>query len=126
MQDPAATIYCSNNRCQAPNPQDNKYCQQCRTPLILRYLWAVGEGIKAYTPGEIIADRYQLKLSAIVLDTKPGLPPQIPQEIPNKITPYLRLFPYRLHIPQVYGQLLLRDRGQNSENLVTRIWCYSS
>ncbi len=67
------------------------------------YLWAVGEGLKAYRPGEIIAARYQVQRGRIWLDTQPEQMPEMPEEIPGTIEPYLRLFPYRLHIPQVYG-----------------------
>ncbi|MGE5660177.1 MAG: PP2C family protein-serine/threonine phosphatase [Actinomycetota bacterium] len=67
------------------------------------YLWAVGEGIKAYQPGELIAGRYLLKSGQIVQDTQPEVWPEMPEEISSAILPYLRLFPYRLHIPQLYG-----------------------
>src|SRR5919199_4170125 len=105
MENPAATLYCSNTRCQAPNPQSNKFCQQCRTPLLRRYLWALGQRIEAYKAGEVLADRYMLVGQHILLDTKPGMSPETPQEIPQGIAPYLRLSPYGLHIPQVYGRL---------------------
>ena len=113
MENPAATLYCSNTRCQAPNPQSNKFCQQCRTPLLRRYLWAIAQGIEDYQLGEAIADRYLLVRQRIVLDTKPGMPPETPQEIPQGIAPYLRLFPYGLHIPKVYGCVTPKD-GRSS------------
>ncbi|MEB3339794.1 protein phosphatase 2C domain-containing protein [Okeania sp.] len=71
------------------------------------YLWAIGEGIKTYRPGQIIADRYQVEQSKILLDTQPQKMPEMPQEIPGKIRPYLKLFSYRLHIPQVFGLVSL-------------------
>ena len=67
------------------------------------YLWAIGEGIDTYRPGEIIAERYQVQHGRILLDTQPEKMPEMPEEIPGIIEPYLRLFPYRLHIPQVFG-----------------------
>ncbi len=115
MANPEATLHCSNTRCQSPNPQSNKFCQQCRTPLLKRYLWAVGQGIDAYKPGEILAGRYVLVHQRIVLDTKPGSPPETPQDIPQGLTPYLRLSPYKLHIPQVYGRLTPTQRDRRSE-----------
>lgn len=115
MENPAATIYCSNIRCQAPNPQSNKFCQQCRTPLLRRYLWAVGQGIEAFKPGEMIADRYVLVNSRVLLDTQPGTPPETPFDIPPSLAPYLRLAPYGLHIPQLYGRLLPMDKRSRSE-----------
>jgi protein phosphatase len=56
--------------------------------------------------GELLADRYLVISKALVLDTKPGLLPQTPNgEHAQAVKPYLRLFPYRLHVPQVYGIL---------------------
>jgi serine/threonine protein phosphatase PrpC len=106
MKNSAATINCPNPRCLAPNPLSHNFCQKCRTPLPKRYLRAVGEGIDAYQTGDILADRYWLKGSRILLDTKPGLPPEAVDEIPEEILPYLKLSPYQLHIPQVYGLLM--------------------
>ncbi|MGD1714154.1 protein phosphatase 2C domain-containing protein [Hydrocoleum sp. CS-953] len=67
------------------------------------YLWAIGEGSKTYRPGEMIAERYQVQHGRILLDTQPHKMPDLPEEIPGEIEPYLKLFPYRLHIPQVFG-----------------------
>jgi serine/threonine protein phosphatase PrpC len=67
------------------------------------YLWALGEGIDALPAGTLIADRYLLKHNQIVVDTRPELFPEIPDGISEEIAPYLRLFPYRLHLPLVYG-----------------------
>lgn len=104
MEQDAATLYCPNELCQAANPLKHNYCQQCSTPLPKRYLWAVTEGKSLGHDGAILADRYLIISQFVVLDTKPGLVPQIPeQESLQKLRPYLRLFPYRLHVPQVYG-----------------------
>jgi serine/threonine protein phosphatase PrpC len=67
------------------------------------YLWAVGEGIKACRPGDLIAGRYLLKRDRLLVDTQPEHLPELPEEIPSIVTPYLRLFAYQLHVPQVYG-----------------------
>lgn len=115
MENTAATIYCSNTRCQAPNPQSNKFCQQCRTPLIRRYLWAIGQGIEAFKLGDVIAGRYKVVQPRILLDTKPGTPPETPPDIHPSIAPYLRLSPYGLHVPQVYGRLRLGEGRRGSE-----------
>lgn len=109
MVNPVAQIYCSNTRCQAPNPQSNKFCQQCRTPLLRRYLWAIGEGIETYQQGEVLAERYLVVGPRILLDTKPGLPTDAPPDIPVGIAPYLRLSPHKLHLPQPYGWLTLTE-----------------
>lgn len=67
------------------------------------YLWAVGEGIKACRPGDLIAGRYLLKRDRLLVDTLPEQLPELPEDIPSIVTPYLRLFAYQLHVPQVYG-----------------------
>jgi len=115
MDNPAATLHCPNTRCQAANPQSNKFCQRCRTPLLRHYLWAIGRAIEAYKPGELIGDRFVLVGSSVLLDTQPALPPETPHEIPQSIAPYLRLSPYRLHLPQVYGRLIVPVGGRYSE-----------
>lgn len=104
----AAKIICPNQLCQTPNPETQMFCQQCRTSLPKRYLWVVGNGLEAYKPGKLLAERYLYKRDRILLDTKPGFIPSFPAELSDRILPYLRLFPYRLHIPQVYGQLILK------------------
>lgn len=105
MENPAAMLNCSNTRCQAPNPQSNKFCQQCRTPLLRRYLWAIGQTSVSWQSEELIDDRYLVVSQQVLLDTKPGILPQTPAEIPQHIAPYLRLSPQSLNIPQVYGCL---------------------
>lgn len=82
------------------------------------YLWAVGEGIKACRPGELIAGRYLLtKRDRIVVDTEPEHLPEMPEEVPTNALPYLRLFTYRLHIPQVYGMI-----PRATSKLSTDLW----
>lgn len=115
MENPAATIHCSNIRCQAPNPQSNKFCQQCRTPLLRRYLWAIGQGVEGFQPGDAIAGRYVLIQARVLLDTQPGMPPETPLDIPGNLTPYLRLAPYSLHVPQLYGRLIPLEGRSRSE-----------
>jgi protein phosphatase len=125
--------------CQALNPETHRFCQQCRAILPKRYLYALGKGIETLKEGQLLADRYliakggegannehsagdsqpfgvgSLKHNRIVLDTKPGLPPEFPSDIPPAITPYLRLFPYRMHVPQVYGVATLEKKGKSEE-----------
>lgn len=115
MENPAAMLNCSNTRCQAPNPQSNKFCQQCRTPLLRRYLWAIGQGADSFKLQEMIDDRYLVVSQRVFLETKPGMPPETPQEVPPNIVPYLRLSPYSLHIPQVYGSLTLKQGRSSSQ-----------
>lgn len=125
--------------CQAINPESHRFCQQCRAILPKRYLYALGKGIETLKEGQLLANRYLiekggetahkehsagdnqpfgmgcLKHNRIVLDTKPGLPPEFPSDIPPAIAPYLRLFPYRLHVPQVFGVATWEKKGKSEE-----------
>ncbi len=116
MQNDAANIYCPDPNCQAPNLEANNFCQKCRTPLPRRFLWALYEGKTTWKPGEILAERYLYKGEKIFLDLKPGEPPVMPEEVPPAIAPYLKLFPERLHVPQVYG-LLPRSQSRQASDI---------
>jgi protein phosphatase len=119
MENDAATLYCPNELCQAPNPLTHKFCQRCSTPLPKRYLWAVADGMSLAHPGELLADRYLVISKSVLLDTKPGFLPETPEvDSLQIIRPYLRLFPYRLHVPQVYGILSVDVGGINREILL--------
>ncbi len=95
-------LYCPNPNCQASNSETQSFCQTCGTFLPKRYLWALGSGITSYRPGDLLGDRYLCKGLQIFFDTKPGLLPEPFREIPPVYTSYLRLVPYRVHVPQVY------------------------
>ncbi len=101
MHNDAAMIQCPNCFCQALNPESNRFCQTCRTRLPKRYLWIAGA--EEIAPKALIGDRYQVQQSRIVLDTKPGQPPEIPIDLLPVMEPYLRLVPYRLQVPQLYS-----------------------
>ncbi len=103
MQNDQPVLQCPNFFCQALNLESHRFCHKCRSPLIKRYLWAVGSGLEAVASGELVGDRYLLKTGQILLDTKPGLSPESPSEIPASWEVYLRLSPLRLHVPQIYG-----------------------
>ena len=81
MTNSAGTIQCPNYSCQADNQQSDKFCHSCGTPLIKRYLWAMGSGIDPYKLGDAIADRYLLVRERILLDTTPAVPPDTPEEV---------------------------------------------
>ncbi|MEH2324025.1 MAG: protein phosphatase 2C domain-containing protein [Nostoc sp.] len=119
MENDAATLYCTNESCQAANPLTHKFCLRCSTPLTKNYLWTVVDGPSVGSPGEILADRYLVLDKFVLLDTKPGLlalTPELDHLQPLKA--YLRLIPYRLHIPQVYGVLFLGDGLSHREILL--------
>jgi protein phosphatase len=104
MPNPPATIQCSNIHCQASNPLNNNFCEQCSTPILKRYLRVSGQETLPLTRGELIGDRYLVEHPRLVLDTKPTQIPEIPEEIPTVILPYLKLFPHRLNLPQIHGE----------------------
>ncbi|MEH1902947.1 MAG: protein phosphatase 2C domain-containing protein [Nostoc sp.] len=119
MENDAATLYCPNENCQAANPLTHKFCQRCSTPLPKNYLWAVVDGPSVGSPGQILADRYLVLDKFVLLDTKPGLLALTP-ELDNfqPLKAYLRLIPYRLHVPQVYGVLFVADGPSPGEILL--------
>lgn len=103
-----AAMLCPNESCQTPNSLTSKFCQKCCTLLPKRYLWAAADGVSVAQPKELLAERYLVISKSVLLDTKPGIPPQTPDvESLPAVRPYLRLFPYRLYVPQVYGVLQL-------------------
>lgn len=114
------TLHCADVRCKAPNSSQDEVCKRCGSPLIRRYLWVVGEGLLPVNPEQaqghdgLIQERYRWvndpsdpQLGRIVLDTRPGEIPEMPppKRLPAALIPYLRLFPYRFSLPQVYGLL---------------------
>ena len=103
------TLHCANARCQSANSSHDAICQRCGTPIPRRYLWAVGPS-EAFPKevGHLIESRYYVISDRLVLDTSPGLLPEIPppeEDLPATFQPYLRLFPHRYAVPQVYGLL---------------------
>ena len=103
MDRDATQIYCPNTSCQAPNAERNKFCQRCRTLLPKRYLWAIETGRDRAPLPRILDERYVLKGDRVYLDTHPGLLPHVPETVPDEIRAYLRLFPFRWNVPQIYG-----------------------
>lgn len=108
MANSGVILHCSQSDCQAANPESHQFCAECNTPLIRHYLRTIGAEVDRQ-PGDLIGDRYVLIQSRIVLDTKPALSPNFPEETPEELLPYLRLFSQRLHVPQIYGRLLSEE-----------------
>lgn len=104
MSDSKPQLCCPNPACAAPlNPLGTLVCIACQTPLIYRYLWAVGQRVEHPSVGTQVAGRYYVTAPQIWLDTQPGLPPEIPVDWSDEVLPYLHLYPQRLHVPEVYG-----------------------
>ncbi|MFB2894114.1 serine/threonine-protein phosphatase [Aerosakkonemataceae cyanobacterium BLCC-F50] len=87
-------------------------------PSMNRYLWASDPASAQIPPEVLIQDRYQVIAPQIWLDTQPEAPPYVPQELPEEIIPYLRLFPQRLHIPEVYGVAVLSEEPNSAEAIL--------
>lgn len=78
-------------------------CAACQTPLLYRYLWAVGKAAAALPTGTQVTGRYYVTAPQIWLDTQPSLPPDVPPTWSEAVLPYLYLYPHRLHIPELFG-----------------------
>ncbi len=81
---------------------------------IYRYLWAADPAVGQISPGRLIQGRYEVVSPQIWRDTQPEQPPCIPEELPDEIIPYLRLFPQRLHVPEVHGWAVLGDEPETA------------
>lgn len=72
-----------------------------------RYLWAAGAVAAQIQPPETIQSRYQVVAPQVWRDLQPESPPLLPSEISQTLQPYLKLFPWRLHVPEIYGMAVL-------------------
>ncbi|NJM66864.1 MAG: SpoIIE family protein phosphatase [Acaryochloris sp. RU_4_1] len=109
MQNSLPQLHCPNLRCRAINTDRDQFCQKCGTYLPKRFLWAVGSGAYTFDVGDLLGDRFLFRGSQVVFDTQPGLPLKMDIDLPETLVPYLKLFPYRLHIPQIYTLLSLDE-----------------
>ncbi|WP_414550304.1 protein phosphatase 2C domain-containing protein [Anabaena sp. CCY 0017] len=115
-------IYCVNPDCTNPmNPAGESVCGSCQTPLVHRYLWASGSFSAAISPGTKVLDRYEVITQQVWLDTQPGLPPTVPEELPTAVMPYLRLYQERLHLPEVYGLVHTEEAGADDILLLENV-----
>jgi protein phosphatase len=104
MSSSYSLIQCPNPDClYAENLLGRPLCDRCQTPLVYRYLWAVGVGADQIPSGTVVGDRYNVIAPRVWLDTQPASSPHTLPDLPDIALPYLRLFPQRLHIPVVYG-----------------------
>lgn len=107
MQQAAPIIYCPNLRCRTANPEGVCVCPRCGTSIPHRYLWVADSSLHAYEAGDVVLDRYLFRSAQVVVDTQPGLPLSSAFDIPDRVLPYLKLFPFRLHLPQLYSLIKL-------------------
>ncbi|MDX2228624.1 MAG: PP2C family serine/threonine-protein phosphatase [Leptolyngbyaceae cyanobacterium bins.349] len=113
-------VYCPNLNCSAPlNPMGNQVCDRCQTPLVYRYLWAVGAAVLSIPVGSLVAGRYHIKAPQVWLDTQPSLQPDFPDlDLPDDVQAYLHLSPQRLHVPEVYGVCAVSVGSENRDRSV--------
>jgi len=94
-------IECSNPNCYSLNPETNRFCQVCGAPLEFVFLWVTGDPLVGVELERPYQERYRLRGPNLLLDLQPGRQPVSLDTIPVEAQPYLRLFPFRLHLPQV-------------------------
>lgn len=100
-----ATVYCP--ACNRENLEAFENCHACQTPLPKRYLRVIWpEARLPLETGSYLAGRFLVRGPELVLDTQPGDPPPYTDTHVSLIEPYLKLFGWRLHIPQVFGLLV--------------------
>lgn len=87
-------------------------------PPVETYLWAVGEKAAQIPPGTLIANRYEVVSEQLWRDTLSTNLPDAPSELSALALPYLHLFPYRLHVPEIYGICLDRHSPEPIEVLL--------
>lgn len=113
MSTSVASLYCP--QCGTANLESQPECQSCSAVLPKRYLWAVGDVslLEAADLNPAVKERFVAKAPKVFLDTQPGMHPPDAPAISTAALPYLRLFAYRLHIPQIYAVFA---RSLSSEN----------
>jgi len=104
-------IQCPNPECRHPNSLSDRQCEQCNTPLVHQYLWAVGANVAEFPVGAIVGGRYAVTSPRIWLDTQPAQLPDVSFNLPDAALPYLHLYVDRLHLPGLYD---LYAQGQDA------------
>ncbi|MFN3925946.1 MAG: PP2C family protein-serine/threonine phosphatase [Pseudanabaenaceae cyanobacterium] len=85
-----------------------------------RYLWAADLDVSKFPAGSLIADRYRVVHSQVVVDTQSYRLPEIPDDFSEQAIAYLRLSKYLLHLPRPYG-LLTEEIGQGELLLLENV-----
>jgi serine/threonine protein phosphatase PrpC len=89
--------------------------QEQATAVEQQYLWAVGLDTDTFPPDSLVADRYRVTSSQIVVDTDAFSLPELPLEFQTYVVSYLKLSRLSLHLPRPYGLLLLGEELNLSE-----------
>jgi protein phosphatase len=113
MQQALPVIYCPNLKCRTANREGERLCKQCGTSLPQRYLWVVGTKSAADPVKSSLLGRYLFRGPQVVIDTQPGIPLASSFDVTDDILPYLKLFPFRLHLPQVYSLLTIESSTES-------------
>lgn len=124
-------IQCSNPSCRSISTPPASRCKVCQTPLLYRFLLAVGHGAFSTRPGALIAGRFLVwndgsKYSSesvpvghqIWLDTRPDHPPPTLDTVPASVLNYLKLFALAQHIPRPYAYLTPEQTGLSATVLL--------
>jgi protein phosphatase len=77
--------------------------------LLPRYLWASEGQATPMTADNLVENRYQAIAPQLWQDTKPQEPPEILFPLPSTALAYAHLYPYKLHLPQLYGFCSLKQ-----------------
>ncbi|MCY7333036.1 MAG: protein phosphatase 2C domain-containing protein [Pseudanabaena sp. CAN_BIN31] len=89
--------------------------QEQATAVEQQYLWAVGLDTDTFPPDSLVADRYRVISSQIVVDTDAFSLPELPLEFQTYVVSYLKLSRLSLHLPRPYGLLLIGEELNLSE-----------
>lgn len=98
-------IHCSNPTCQAVSTLPASRCQACQTPLLYRFLLAVGDVEAGAATGTLVANRFWVWRPGIWLDTQPDSLLTPLEQVPTFLLPYLRLSDLAQHMSRPYFYL---------------------
>ncbi|HSM80224.1 MAG TPA: protein phosphatase 2C domain-containing protein [Nodosilinea sp.] len=90
----------------------------CQTPLLYRFLLAVGDAPLDTPAGSLVAGRFLVWSDRLWLDTRPDSPTPPLEKIPAAVLPYLRLSQLAQHMPRPYTYLTPEQTGQASPVLL--------
>ena len=104
-------IQCFNPSCRSISTPPAGRCKVCETPLLYRFLLAVGDAQLEVRPGALVAGRFLVWGDRLWLDTRPDTPAPTLEQIPAPLLPYLKLFHLAQHVPRPYAYLTTEETG---------------